>query len=134
MLQCCSLIGIVLYALYLRWDGARHMHYLSELQRINAQGFYDIAKIPYLFGNAITKISIALMVIRLTSEKWMKRSMYALIALLVILNGTCIIMLFAYCPPTRAFRTFLIHSKCRPAMVLHVTSNVQEGKFPTIAE
>ncbi|PVH90853.1 hypothetical protein DM02DRAFT_546979 [Periconia macrospinosa] len=121
----CSLIGIIFNALYLRRGRAHHMHYLSELQRINTRGFLDVDMIPFLFGTAITKISIAFMVIRLTSKRWMKHCMYALIVSLVIVTCTCTIILFTYCPPTHAFWVFLIHSKCRPAMVLHFAFDIQ---------
>jgi hypothetical protein len=69
------------------------------------------------------------MVIRLSGERWMRRCMYALIASLVFINGACIIVLFAYCRPSRAFWDPVPHAKCWDTKVLVIASNIQGGKL-----
>ena len=127
--QCCSLVQIIFTALYLRWGGARHTMYLSETQYINARRFSNLTMIPFILCTAITKISIALMVIRITTERWMKRSMYALVVSMALVYGVCVIILFTYCSPSHALWDSVPHAKCRPIEVLQVTSNIQGGKI-----
>jgi len=91
-----------------------------------AYRFSNLVIIPYTFCTAITKISVAFMVLRLTQAKWMRYYMYALMGSLVIVNGACIVIIFAFCRPTAAFWDITIkNAKCWDTRVLTVASSVQ---------
>src|SRR4051794_2919208 len=102
-MQMCSLINLIFVSLFLRWGGARHIIYLNEAQRVNSRKFSNLAMLPFIFCTALTKISIAFMVLRLTTVRWMRNAMYALIASLVLINGAGVIVELLYCRPTHAF-------------------------------
>lgn len=50
----------------------------------------------------LVKISISLMILRYKKERWLKYSLYGLMAGLVVTNGACIIGLFV-CPDPKKF-------------------------------
>lgn len=57
--------------------------------------------------------------------------MYALIASLVLVNGACIVLLFAFCRPSYAFWDIGVKdARCWDTRVLTYASSVQGCKFP----
>jgi len=69
------------------------------------------------------------MVLRLTQAKWMKVYMAALIVSLVLVNGACLVILFAFCRPTHALWDITVkEEKCWDGSVLGIASSFQGGK------
>ncbi len=130
--KCCSLVQLIFNSLFVHWGGAQHAVYLDMVHKLNARKYENLAMIPFSLCTAITKISIAFMVIRLTNKKWMKIGMYALMLSQVIVVGGSLIVLFTFCHPSRAFWDFVPTAKCGPIKELQITSNVQGGMSPSI--
>jgi hypothetical protein len=86
--------------------------------------------IPFVFCTALTKISIAFTVLRLTNVKWMMYYMYLLMGSLVLINGASLVVIFSFCRPSHAFWDVATpHRKCWNTKVLTTASNIQGGKF-----
>jgi hypothetical protein len=125
-LQICSLIQLVFNGMFIHYGEGRHVFYLSEHHVNEAYRFSNLVMFPYILCTAITKISVAFMVLRLTLAKWMRYYMYALIASLVLVNGACVVILFAFCWPTAAFWDITIQdAQCWDTRVLTIASSAQ---------
>jgi hypothetical protein len=124
------IVNFVFNSLYIHNGGGRHDIYLTPKETLAAIKFSNLAMFPFVFCTCITKLSIAFMVLRLTNKNWMKYYMYALMLSLVLLNGGCLVVLFAYCRPTRAFwDVTVMPKKCWSPTVLQTASNIQGGMF-----
>jgi predicted membrane-bound dolichyl-phosphate-mannose-protein mannosyltransferase len=94
-----------------------------------AYKFSGLVMFPFIFCTALTKISIACMVLRLTQTRGMKVAMYLLIVSLILVNGGCVVILFTYCQPSYAIWDINVKdAKCADARVLDWGSSVQGGK------
>jgi len=125
----CSLIQLIFNALFIHYGQGRHVFYLNSNQINQSYRYSNLVIIPFIICTAITKISIAFMVLRLTQAKWMKVYMAALIVSLVLVNGACLVILFAFCRPTHALWDITVkEEKCWNGSVLGIASSFQGGK------
>jgi hypothetical protein len=103
--------------------------YLKWHEIAVAYKFSGLVMFPFIFCTALTKMSIACMVLRLTQTRGMKVAMYALIVSLILVNGGCVVILFTYCRPYYAIWDVNVKdAKCADARVLDWGSSVQGGK------
>ncbi|KAF2800893.1 hypothetical protein K505DRAFT_194844, partial [Melanomma pulvis-pyrius CBS 109.77] len=122
----CSLVQLVFNSIFIHHGQGRHVFYLSEYQITQAYKFSNLVIFPFIFCTSVTKISVAFMVLRLTQSKWMRYYMYALMASLVLVNGSCIVVLFAFCRPSNAFWDIAIKdARCWDTKVLTFASSIQ---------
>ncbi|KAF2686023.1 hypothetical protein K458DRAFT_387026 [Lentithecium fluviatile CBS 122367] len=122
----CSLIQLIFNSIFIHYGEGRHIAYLSEHHMNEAYRFSNLVLFPFIFCTAITKISIGFMVLRLTQAQWMRYYMYALMGSLVLVNGACIVILFAFCRPSPAFWDITIKdAQCWDTKVLTIASSIQ---------
>jgi hypothetical protein len=127
--QVGALVQLVFNTMFIHYGQGRHVAYLNESQINNAYKMSNLVTFPFIFSTAITKVSIALMVLRLTQARWMRYYMYILIASLFLVNGACVLILLAFCRPSAAFWDITIrNAKCWDTRVLTVASSVQGCK------
>jgi hypothetical protein len=94
--------------IFLRWRDIELAHKYS-----------DLIMFSFIFCTALPKHSIASMVIRLTQTRGMRWAMYALMGSLVIVNGGCVVISFAYCRPYYAsWDTNVRDARCVSSKVL----------------
>jgi predicted membrane-bound dolichyl-phosphate-mannose-protein mannosyltransferase len=103
--------------------------YLEWHEIAVAYKFSGLVMFPFIFCTALTKISIAFMVLRLTQTRGMKVAMYLLIVSLILVNGGCVVILFTFCRPYYAIWDINVRdAECVDARVLDWGSSVQGGE------
>jgi hypothetical protein len=123
-------INLIFQSLNYHYGGGRHALFLSMDQLVHAVKYSNLAMIPFIFCTMLTKISIAIMVLRLINVKAMKYYMYFLMGSLVLINGAALVIIFAFCRPAYAYWDITVKNpKCWNPKVLTTMSNVQGGKY-----
>ncbi|EPE30949.1 hypothetical protein GLAREA_03916 [Glarea lozoyensis ATCC 20868] len=121
-----AVVNLIFQSLNYHNGGGRHALYLSMDQLIQAVKYSNLAMIPFIFCTMLTKISIAIMVLRLINIKGMKYYMYFMIGSLVLVNGAAIVIIFSFCRPTYAYWDItVVKPHCWSKKVLETASNVQ---------
>lgn len=97
------LIGMSFNGLEYHSGFGRHVYYLSKGQVESVLKWSWLTQI-FLFPTiCLTKISIALFILRIKKTGWLKWSLYALIAGLVATTLPCLVILLAQCRPVQAY-------------------------------
>ncbi|KAF2245922.1 hypothetical protein BU26DRAFT_432477 [Trematosphaeria pertusa] len=98
---------------YVESGGGRHAYYLG-MSALDAKKWSTVAQIPFILSTTLTKVSIALMILRISNSRKLKWSMAPLIAIVVCVNFTGLIMLVAGCTPFEGQWNYMIQRKCWP--------------------
>lgn len=114
---------------YVAVGGGRHSFYLGHQQATEATKWSTVAQLPYILTSCLTKVSICLMIIRLTNSRRMTQAMWTFVGFLVVINLACFIVVTASCRPFQALWDFSIHGKCRSHTILFAFAWIQGGKF-----
>ncbi|KAJ8132202.1 hypothetical protein O1611_g1425 [Lasiodiplodia mahajangana] len=95
-----ALVADIIVTLMVHYGVGRHTVYLEETQRVNAVYMIWLS-VPFSPGSAAAgKISIALLLRRLTNRnRWQEAALWVLISLLIIVNLILIIITFSQCTP-----------------------------------
>jgi len=92
--------------------GGRHEFYLTPPTIIQVVKWSDLSEFLLIWVTALTKISICIFVMRIPNSKRLTKLLYALIALLVVVNGACVIAFLAQCRPMEALWDPAVGGSC----------------------
>ncbi|KAF5878444.1 putative polyketide synthase protein [Botrytis fragariae] len=121
-----GLVNLIFNSLNIHYGGGRHQKYLDKEQIIQTVKYSNLAMLPFIFCTCLTKFSVAFMVLRITTEKWVKYWMLALVLSLFLINGAGVVIILGFCKPASAYWDITIHNaKCWDTEVLTVASNIQ---------
>lgn len=81
----------------------RHRWYITNDQYMFINELGWVAQILLFADNALLKISICLLILRIKSTKWLKWLLYTVMAGLAVTNALCIIVLLAECDPVKTY-------------------------------
>ena len=108
--------------------GGRHAFYLGPQRTAAVVKWSNVATYPFLFATCITKISIALMILRISKVRWLKFSMWALMAFSILVNGACVVTVSTLCGPSQGMWDNTVDAKCGSYVSGAVLSSIQGGK------
>jgi hypothetical protein len=97
---------------YIQSGGGRHQYYLSAQHEVDASKWSTLATAPFTLATTLTKVSLCFMVIRITNSKPLIRFVWALMALVVVINSACFIVELARCHPIQALWDYSIQGAC----------------------
>ncbi|KAF2791050.1 hypothetical protein K505DRAFT_249822 [Melanomma pulvis-pyrius CBS 109.77] len=104
---------------YVESGGGRHAIYL-RMKAVDVAKWSTIAQLPFIISTTLTKVSIALMILRIKPNSMRLRwSMAPLITIVVCVNIAGIVILAAGCRPFEANWNYAsVHRNCWPRKVL----------------
>jgi len=111
---------------YVEVGGGRHTFYLGE-SAVEANKWATIAQIPAIISTSLTKISIAVMILRISNSKKLKWAMFPLIFVVASVWLIGIILLSAACRPYKASWDSTA-GLCWPEVPIMAYSNLLTGK------
>ena len=82
---------------------------------------------PLNWSITLTKISICLLIIRISNNKRLIRFLYGLMGAVLLINSAAFIDLVAQCRPLVAFWDYTIKGKCWSHEVLAIFAWIQGG-------
>ena len=94
---------MIFQILQLTEGNGRHRVYLTEEQYIRSNKWGWYAQLGLFGGMCFCKISICLLILRIKSDKFLRRLMTGVIGGLILTNGTFVIILLAECQPLYAY-------------------------------
>ncbi|KAF2108458.1 hypothetical protein BDV96DRAFT_652710 [Lophiotrema nucula] len=103
---------------YVEYGGGRHTVYL-KMKAVDVAKWSTIAQLPFIISTTLTKVSIALMILRISNSKKLKWAMAPLVTVVVCVNLAGIVILAARCKPFESNWNYAIPKpKCWPRTVL----------------
>jgi len=114
---------------YLHDGGGRHQFYLSAAEGVDASKWSTLANLPFILATTLTKISICVMIVRITTSKHIKRALWVVVGLLVAINGACFIVIVGECRPIAAVWDYSLRGDCWSHNVLMSFALVQFSKY-----
>lgn len=70
--QMASVVQLAFDALYLSWGGGRHEIHLASEQVAQVTKNSNLSFAPFIICTNLTRISITILVLRFTSNKWIR--------------------------------------------------------------
>ncbi|KAI9815086.1 MAG: hypothetical protein M1827_002929 [Pycnora praestabilis] len=90
----------------------RHEYYLTPIQRKRFRKFGWVDWMQTFLNLMFTKIAICLFLLRIMSSKWLVRTMYSLIGILVVFHAICVFLFLGVCRPLSAYWDPDVEGKC----------------------
>ncbi|KAF1996436.1 hypothetical protein P154DRAFT_472627 [Amniculicola lignicola CBS 123094] len=110
---------------YVEAGGGRHAVYL-QMKAVDVAKWSTISTLPFIISTTLTKISIALMILRISNSRKLKWSMIPLMVIVTCINLTGIVLLAAGCRPFEANWNYAVpRTHCWPRKVLKDQNFVQ---------
>lgn len=128
-MQVGAAVNTAFIVKYVENGGGRHAVYLG-MQALEAKKYSTVAQIPFIISTTLTKTSIALMIIRISTSRKLKWSMAPLISIVIGVNFAGLIILTCGCKPFEGQWNYMItNRKCWPIKVMMNQNWVQGSKY-----
>ena len=130
--QILSIVTAVFNFKQINAGGGRHTYYLTLSQIFGSLEWVLLSEFLVIWITCLTKVSICLFVMRIPNDRRLKSFLWALIGLLVVVNGACVVVFLAQCRPLKALWDPTAEGSCWKPEVFEAFAYVQGGRALSI--
>ena len=114
-MQVMNILNLIFQILAVRNGLGRHMYYLSFQNIVKVGLYFHIIEILYILTSAVVKISACLFFLRIMARgktKTLRRSLYILMGIIILLCVATILVILLQCIPIQAGWDPRVKGKC----------------------